>query len=76
MSSVPGEARIRIETGKADAERRMRSAVDDIMDGGMSITEASRNRKVDYDALRAELDRRGWKHIRVRNRRSRARRVP
>ena len=54
------EARIRIETGKADAERRMRSAVDDVMTGHVSIQDAHRNRKVGRDALRAELEERGW----------------
>ena len=70
------EARIRIETGKEDAERRMRSAVDDVVDGGVAVYAASRNRGVDYDKLREALASRGWKHIRVRNRRSRARRAP
>lgn len=70
-----GVARLRIETGKADAERRMRSAVDDVMDGGVSITEASRNRGVDYDRLREVLEARGWRPVRIRqvNGRSRAR---
>lgn len=54
------EARLRIETGKADAERRMRSAVDDVMDGGVSIQAAHRIRNVGRDALRAELEKRGW----------------
>jgi hypothetical protein len=56
----------------ADLKRRMARAVDDVMDGGMVPREASRNRLVDEDSLRAELKRRGWKPARARQRRSRA----
>lgn len=58
--SAAKDARVRIETGKADAERRMRSAVDDVLDGHIPIQAAHRNRKVGRDALRAELEKRGW----------------
>lgn len=70
-----GLARLPIETGKADAERRMRSAVDDVMDGGVTVYVASRTRRVDYDRLREVLEARGWKPVRVRpnNGRSQAR---
>lgn len=54
------EARQRIETTRADAERRLRSAVEDVLGGDVAIAEAHRNRKVGRDALRAELERRGW----------------
>jgi predicted HTH domain antitoxin len=61
-------ARIRAETSRADAERRMRSAIDDVMTGHISINDAHRNRKVSREALRAELSKRGWAdpHSRVR----------
>lgn len=71
--SVLREARLRIETSQADAARRLRSAVDDVMDGGISLFDASRNRGVGYEALRTELEARGWKQVRPRQRRSRAR---
>ena len=56
----------------ADLKRRMARAVDDVMDGGVPLSEAYRNRLVDEDALRTELKARGWVSERVRQRRSRA----
>jgi hypothetical protein len=62
----------------AERAKRLRRAAEDVLEGH-SIFDASRNRMVDYDALRAELERHGWtppKRLRQNNSRSRAKQLP
>jgi hypothetical protein len=73
--NAPRVARPHIPTDPADYARRLRSAVSDVMDGVVTLDEACAARRVDYDKVRAELTARGWKPVRHRQRRSRARRA-
>lgn len=63
------QAILRFEMERKDAERRMRAAIDDVMDGGVTIRDAHRNRQVNREALREELEKRGWKDPHRRQRR-------
>lgn len=57
----------------AEAQNRLVRAVADVMSGDVTLHAACRNRGVSDDALRAALAERGWKPVRHRGTRSKAR---
>jgi hypothetical protein len=69
--SAHGVARPRTDVAPGDYERRLRSAVADVMDGDVAIYAASRNRGVPQDNLRAALEAAGWNPATLRGRKTR-----
>jgi hypothetical protein len=77
MNAAPDRTAM-MQQGAEERAKRLKRAVEDVLEGH-SIHAASTNRMVDYDALRAELERRGWKppkRLRSNNTRSRAKVAP
>lgn len=57
-----------------EAQKRVARAVADVVEGVLTIYAACRSRRVDRDALRAELRRLGWTPTRVRTNNTHSRR--